>query len=92
MDKRDFDHEFGEMMVGLAATDPDLVDHYRTKLFDPQNLEAFPGEQSAVCGDIRWHYPMNEQQMKRAIGRCVVGLIDGVELGEDFFAQNVPKT
>ena len=85
MPERDFDKDFGEIMIGQAAEDPDLTDHFKSKIYDPVQDGEYPGETGFIQGLVRWQYPMDQSQMNRAVGRCIANLIDGVKLGEDAF-------
>jgi len=82
MANRDFEQEFSLIASSLAAEDPELVDHFRAKMFgedapetSDESMEAMVSIQYALVDGT--HY-------KQAVGRCVAGLA-GVKLGREAF-------
>jgi hypothetical protein len=82
MADRDFDSEFSLMASPLAARDPELVEHYRAKMFDDEPPETSDEAMEAM---ISVQYALVEEaHYKRAVGRCVAGLAR-VQLGSEVF-------
>lgn len=75
---RDFDSEFRDMMVPQAATDPELVDLYSSRMFLDEVEE--PGTEEFVRGLIKWQYDLDQPRYRKAAARCVARLA-GVRVG-----------
>lgn len=84
MPGRDLEAEFDEIMVGLAAADPNLVDHFSQQMFGEAGGGPEPLSWSLVK-EIKLSYVLNDELFARSVGRCVARLA-GIKTGEEFFS------
>jgi len=82
MANRDFEQEFSLIASSLAAEDPELIDHFRAKMFD-EDQPATSDESIEAMISIQYAL-VEEAHYKRAVGRCVADLA-GVQLGSEVF-------
>jgi hypothetical protein len=83
MANRDFEKEFSLITSSLAAEDPELVDHFRAKMFGEDEPET---SDESIEAMVSIQYALVEEgHYKRAVGRCVAALA-GVQLGSEVFS------
>lgn len=82
---RDFEGEFDEIMVGLAAMDDDLVDNLSWQMFGEgeDHPDIFS---SSLAREVKLGYALNHQMFSRSVGICVAKLA-GIKTGAEFFSE-----
>jgi len=85
MSIRDFDAEFSTIVSSLAAEDPELEHHFRTRMFGSEQDSIDRADSDAMIEpSVRTYYDLDARGYSLAVGRCVAKLA-GVKLGSELF-------